>query len=494
MGSRQASADSRGPAGRSAAVERTRAQPPVALPPQASEPAAILALQRAVGNRAVGRLLARQAHAPAATTPALQRRISFDIGGQITFNNIDHLKQSLKAIFAEAHHDEIDTLVDDAEALAGRPIGAVNVFNQIRGIAAQRGWERVVVAMPSGATHGPTLPVRDAHDTKEDKEAAMGTFMFSSVTLARATLTLPNRKTVSFESRNNTASGDHAEDGLMAQIDEYLASNRIAPARCRLRITINNAPCGTGRGEKNCAGNLAGYQARHGFGYFRVYFMSPYGSDMPGSVGRMRRGGIRVGSFAPKDMDLSRSDYSKGTWAKIEEQERFTPSGYALDPLSGSESEHESDSSDSDSRSPSPPRRRGRSRRRAYSPDSASPPRKPKQEHKKRKPSRSRSKKRSRAKQPRRSPRLQELPALEGLNLDDLRQFEDVAVDILSGPVVLNGYQVAALVDLLGDPVGRYVYAGGVQLRVMRGRNPLPKTGYNPTGLALVLIRSLRGG
>lgn len=488
MASRPSSAHSQRQRARSEAPER--AQPQAAAPPRAGGPAAILALQRAIGNRAVGRLLERGGPAPAGAP--LQRRISFDIGGQITFNDIGHLKRSLKAIFAEAHHDEIDTLVDDAESKKWA-IGAVNVFNQIRQIAAKRGWERVVVAMPSGQTHGPTLPVRDAHDTKDDKESAMSTFMFSSVTLGRATLTLPNGKTVSFEARNDTDADDHAEDGLMSQLDEYLASHKINPARCRLRITINNAPCGTGKGEQNCSGKLAQYQSKHGFGYFRVYFMSPYGRDMSGSVGRMRKGGIKVGSFAPKDMGLSRSDYRKGTWAKLEKQERFTPDGYSLDPVSESESESDSEESGSDSASKSPPPRRGRSRGRKGRRDpgsrSASPS--PEREQSKRKPSRSRS--RGRAKQ-RRSRRLQELPALEGVSLDGMRLFEEVAVDILSGPVVLNGYQVAALVDLFDDPVNKYVHVDGVQLRIMQGKKSLPITQYNPTGLSLVLIRPLRGG
>lgn len=88
----------------------------------------------------------------------------------------------------------------------------------------------------------------------------------------------------------------------------------------------------------------------------------------------------------------------------------------------------------------------------------------------------------------------QVLPSLEGLSLDGNRLFDDVALQIFNGPVVLNGYQVAELIRLLGDPVGQYVHVGGVQLKIRRGTGSLPRTDYNPKGLSLVLIRPLRGG
>jgi len=178
----------------------------------------------------------------------------------------------------------------------------------------------------------------------------MNTFMFGSVTLAKAELTLNDNTVVPFQERQ-TSSKAHAEDNLVAAINAYLTENKINPKTCRLRITINNAPCGTGHKEKDCAGMLTTYANAKKFKSFSLYFMNPYGSTMSSSVSKMQSADIRVSNFTPKLLPekLEKSDYAPKTWKKVQKHEKIDPKGIALDPWSDDESSEEESSEEESS-------------------------------------------------------------------------------------------------------------------------------------------------
>jgi hypothetical protein len=458
--------------------------------------------------------------------PVLQRKISFAIGKQTTFKDIPHLKKALKAMYAKKHHAEIETLVDDAESKKFT-VGAVDTFNQINSIAARDEWTRNVQALPTGG-HGPSLPVLDSHHVDEDKESAMSTFMFGSVTLGKAQLILPNKTTVTFEARQS-GSTEHAEDLLMAKIDYYLNSKDINPKQCQVRITINNAPCGTASGEKNCAGALAKYQGKKKFGRFRIYFMNSYGATMTTSVKGMQKAKIKVSHFSPKELNLDSDDYKETTWSKIQEHEKIAPSGFDLDEWSDDSSSESSSSSESEtekksarktSRSRSP-RGRKTEKKSARKPSRSRSPEEREEESKRSKKvvakktgeegkqeksrSRSRSPRGERRKEERaerrkgRSDQRGDVPYFRPSrykSLDGIELFDDIGDQLtMGGAVAFTGYQVAALVRLFGgEPVGKIVTVNDGEFKIVKLVRSLAKTQYNPTGLALGLIRFLRGG
>lgn len=80
--------------------------------------------------------------------------------------------------------------------------------------------------------------------------------------------------------------------------------------------------------------------------------------------------------------------------------------------------------------------------------------------------------------------------------LDDFRLFNEIGPQLTSGRMVpLDGYQVGQLLELFnGSPSGRTVTYNGAEYRVVTLSSNLPKTSYNPGGLALGLVKRLRGG
>jgi hypothetical protein len=196
---------------------------------------------------------------PTTLTP-IQRKLTFE--GQKQFTGIGHLKASLKEKHLD-HHDEIDRLVDEAESQTGRLIPAVYTFHYIIRIGEAKGWERVVPSS-SSSSHGPQLPRMNAAQTDKDWQSAMS-IMFSSVTFARAELTLPSGKVAIFEARHKSGTV-HAENILIGQINAYLVSNKkVKSQECKLKITINNAPCGKGIKERDCAQILSNYMGEKKF-------------------------------------------------------------------------------------------------------------------------------------------------------------------------------------------------------------------------------------
>jgi hypothetical protein len=384
----------------------------------------------------------------------IQRLISFDIGGQVTFKDIPHLKSSLKVIYTDVHHNQIDKLVDDAEALRGRPIGAIDVFKQIINIAKKENWTRVFVALPSKG-HGPSLPIMDAHQVSENRGSAMSAFMYTGITVARAELTLPDGSVAQFEGKEES-SKIHAESVLIKEIDQYLANNKVDPSNCNLKITISNAPCGTGPGEQDCSSRLAAYQKEKGFGKFRLYFMNPFGPTIEESVNKMRTEGIKVSPFTPKTLGLKEADYSKGTWAKMEKHEKYHNPNITMDDWSGDESP-DTDRKESEPLSP---------RRSTSVKDN-----------------------KMRGKRNRSPAAEQRYPSL-----DYNRLFNNIGEEIFNGPVELNGYQVGELLKLFKNPIGKIVTYNEAQLRIVPGTIHLPKTEYNPDGLSIRLVVRIRGG
>lgn len=84
----------------------------------------------------------------------------------------------------------------------------------------------------------------------------------------------------------------------------------------------------------------------------------------------------------------------------------------------------------------------------------------------------------------------EDLPQLDGNRL-----FEDIGAQLtMGGGVPLDGYQVAELLQMFDNPVGEWVTFNGVLLKIVKMKGNLPKTSYNPNGLALGLIRRYRGG
>ena len=273
--------------------------------------------------------LARGAAGPAAPVGApIQRKISFKQGN--TFTDLDHLREALHAKWDPAHHAAVDQLVLDAARAGGRAMGALHVYKQVMEIGQARGWTPAMAPQASEG-HGPHLPRLDAHGTAEDKAQAMSTFMFGSVTLARAEIQLPSGEVIPFEGRNAGPSA-HAEDVLIGAIEQHLASSDLDPSRCRLRLTINNLPCGPR--EKNCAGTVAAYAEK--WAGLHVYYMTNYGADPVLAIQAMQAAGVEVSQFSPKDLTLDEGDFKQGTWKKIQAHDRLPPAT-GLDDWSGDE-------------------------------------------------------------------------------------------------------------------------------------------------------------
>lgn len=398
---------------------------------------------------------------PPANGRIIQPRISFE--NIKTFRNIEELIHALKQLYAEEHHEQIETLVNAYED-AKWAIKAVQCFRSINATAAKQGWTRAVKTI-SKSGHGPQLPRLDVSRTKEDRESALSTFMFGSVTLARAELTLPTGEIVPFEERQES-SKQHAEDLLISSINAFAKENGVDLSKCSLKITINNAPCGRGKGEKNCARTLANYARAKGFAYVRIYFMTNYGEQLVEAIGTLKSAKIKVSNFSPKQLDPSKKGLSKKTWGKIQAHERIDPKGVKLDPWSESEAESDEEGEDEEA---SLKRKRESSQK------------KPKKHLKKK------------VKVEIEDEELVE-PEFDSISIDGLKYFGSFEPD-LGRATVLNGYQVSSLLDLFdGEPDDKWVNIGGVEYKIKRLKGKGVRTDYNPDGVQLALVLSLRGG
>jgi hypothetical protein len=317
------------------------------IPQQSSDTSFLLYLQRTIGNQALQRLLASPPRSGKASA-SIQRAITFN--GQKQFEDIAHLKRHIKSLFAKKHHEKVDTLVDNAESMGGRAVGAVNVYQQIMRIADGEGWARTIQpgATPS-VEHGPQLPEQNATGTDRDIASAMSTFMFSTITSARADITLPSRKRVSFEGRNNTSTKEHAEDVLITKINEYFQRVKTKPSACQLRITLNNLPCHTGEGEKDCSQTLRDYAQQRGFSQFHIYYVNNYGANPGGSIKNMQAEGIKVSQFSPRQVLSTQDRHSlkSATLEKIDNTNPIAPTGVGLDPWSDSNESQSEEGDDS---------------------------------------------------------------------------------------------------------------------------------------------------
>ncbi|MEH2067385.1 MAG: DUF4157 domain-containing protein, partial [Nostoc sp.] len=233
--------------------------------------------------------------------PTLQRKISYKKG---RYRSREELKSALVTIFGTDAEKEIEKQITEAEKWK-QSVYTNYLFDNITKYLQKKGYEPnyAVSTEDSTGKHGPKLPDRPDRDTLESRpDAAMSAFNISSVTLGRITIWHPEGEII-FHDRN-VDRNVHAEDGLIAQVNQYIKENDINPLECKVNLTINNFFCGPkttkkGKGNTNCLDLILQLQSTYNFPDFHVYFQNTYGElkYMDESVERLKTAGIKVSSF-----------------------------------------------------------------------------------------------------------------------------------------------------------------------------------------------------
>ena len=217
------------------------------------------------------------------------------------------LTNALYAAFDADARPLIDKYVEGAVG-AEWSITANMVFDQIVDLLAAKEIKptHAVATVGSTSRHGPQLPTRASRTDRDDPKAAMSSFTFSSVTLARAVLS-DGRVQINFHDRQVDANF-HAEDGIIHQLEGYIERKGLGTRGWRLNLTINNFFCSPGstkkgKGHQSCLLEIIALQRKYRFERFHVYFKNTYGTaeTMETAIRSLRKAGILVTAFGLKD-------------------------------------------------------------------------------------------------------------------------------------------------------------------------------------------------
>lgn len=291
-------------------------------------------------------IMQKESGVTALHSAVVQRKIRYTK----SIKNEDDLRKLIKSMYEGKHAADIDKWVDEARD-ASFSLTANELIDQIREHASLSGWKKDVPVTTLSKNHGPQLPVKESgKNIAHDPRSAMSAFMFGSVTLARADVTLPDGNVVSFEGRNRTDDGTHAEDELMEKIGDYFKKGNIKSEACSFRVTINNLTCHIGANEKNCAATISKFAQKMRFKKAHLYFTTSFGENPAGAIKTLQQdGGFKVSSFNPKVLNIDTTGFGENLKKKIEEKEEPRIGGADLDPWSESEGEEEDPKSSSKS-------------------------------------------------------------------------------------------------------------------------------------------------
>jgi hypothetical protein len=233
-------------------------------------------------------------------TAIVQRKISYTTG----YSNKKALLGALYALFDKTARRCIDTRVKQYERTKWS-ITSGMVFTQVAEYVTRQGFKSTfaTTTTATSSVHGPQLPTRVNRKARNNPKAALSTFNFPSVTLARAVLS-QGKTVVNFHDRQ-VSSKFHAEDGIIQQLDQYIQHNAINTKQWKFNLTINNFFCTESsttkcKAEDNCLHRIIKLHQRNQFANFHVYFNRPYGDrkKMPGSIRRLQAADIQVTAFS----------------------------------------------------------------------------------------------------------------------------------------------------------------------------------------------------
>ncbi len=104
-----------------------------------------------------------------------------------------------------------------------------------------------------------------------------------------------------------SSNGEHAEEDLIQQVNDYIDAQQFDPQDVELELTINNSPCAEKRSQgdefNGCSDELAHWQSEKNFKAIRIRFSNPYGGTDEFEKAKTRLeevSDISMAPFSPK--------------------------------------------------------------------------------------------------------------------------------------------------------------------------------------------------